>query len=119
VPHRRDDNLEQERERHADSADDHHTAPRAEFPGDRYATVMVLIENAEGAPRHTHPGLEMTYILEGEYVLSVDGRADQVLKPGDWFEVPAEVPHSVQCLTPGRALGHYVVEKDKPLVSWL
>jgi quercetin dioxygenase-like cupin family protein len=50
---------------------------------------------------------------------SLGGRADQNLKPGDWFEVPAEVPHSVTCQKPGRALGHYVVEKDKPLVSWL
>ena len=94
------------------------TLHRAEFP-DGHATVMVLIENAGGAPRHTHPGLEMTYILEGEYTLMVDGRADQALRPGDWFEVPAEVPHSVTCNKPGRALGHYVVEKDKPLVSWL
>jgi quercetin dioxygenase-like cupin family protein len=97
------------------------TLHRAEFPGDRYATVMVLIENAEGAPRHTHPGLEMTYILDGEAILSVDGRPDQALKPGDWFEVPAEVPHRVQIVgdKPGRALGHYVIEKDKPLVTWL
>lgn len=36
---------------------------RAEFPGDDYATVLVLIENATGAPRHTHPGLEVTFIL--------------------------------------------------------
>ena len=51
--------------------------------------MMVLIESAEGAPRHTHPGLEMTYILDGEAILSVDGRPDQALKPGDSFEVPA------------------------------
>ena len=51
----------------------------------------------------------------------MDGRPDQALKPGDWFEVPAEVPHSVQIVgdKPGRALGHYVIEKDKPLVTWL
>jgi quercetin dioxygenase-like cupin family protein len=95
------------------------TLHRAEFPGDRYATVMVLIENAAGAPPHTHPGLEMTYILEGEFTLSVVGRADQSLKPGDWFEVPAGVPHSVHCDKPGRALAHFVVEKDKPMVTWL
>jgi quercetin dioxygenase-like cupin family protein len=96
------------------------TLHRAEFPSD-YATVMVLIENAGGAPRHTHPGLETTYILEGEAKLMVDGRPDQALKPGDWFEVPAGVPHSVEIVgdKPGRALAHYVVEKDKPLVSWL
>jgi quercetin dioxygenase-like cupin family protein len=39
---------------------------RVEFPNG-YATVMVLIENVEGAPRHTHPGLETTYVLEGEF----------------------------------------------------
>jgi quercetin dioxygenase-like cupin family protein len=95
------------------------TLHRAEFPGDRYATVMVLIENAAGAPPHTHPGLEMTYILDGEFTLSVDGRADQSLKPGDWFEVPAGVTHSVHRDKPGRALAHFVVEKDKPMVTWL
>ena len=52
------------------------TLHRAEFPGDHYATVMVPIDNAGGAPRHTHPGLEMTYILEGEYTLD-SGRASR------------------------------------------
>ena len=82
---------------------------------------MVLIENVEGAPRHTHPGLETTYVLEGEFNLLVDGRPDQPLRPGDWFEVPAEVPHSVVNVDgkPGRVLGHYVIEKDKPLTTWL
>jgi quercetin dioxygenase-like cupin family protein len=54
---------------------------------------MVLIENVDGAPRHTHPGLEMTYVLEGEFDLKVDGRPDQPLKPGDWFEVPQAADH--------------------------
>ena len=35
---------------------------RVEFPDD-YATVMVLIENVYGAPRHTHPGLEMKSVF--------------------------------------------------------
>jgi quercetin dioxygenase-like cupin family protein len=96
------------------------TLHRAEFP-DGYATVLVLIENAGGAPRHTHPGLEVTYILEGDAKLLVDGRPDQTLKPGDWFEVRAGVPHSVEIVgdKPGRALAHYVVERDKPIVTWL
>jgi hypothetical protein len=79
----------------------------------------VLIENAAGAPRHTHPGLEITYILEGDAKLMVDGRPDQALKPGDWFEVPAGVPHSVQILgdKPGRALEEYL--RRTPRVSWV
>jgi hypothetical protein len=65
------------------------TQHRAEFP-DGYATVLKLIENAAAAPRHTHPDLEVAYILEGDPILRVDGRPDQGLKSGDWFEVPAE-----------------------------
>ena len=63
----------------------------------------------------------ITYILEGEAKLLGDGRPAQALEPGDWFEVPAGIPHSVEIIRdkPGRALAHYVVEKDKPLVTWL
>jgi quercetin dioxygenase-like cupin family protein len=95
---------------------------RAEFPGDRYASVLVLIDVDPGeyVPRHTHPGLEMTYLLEGEATLTVDGRPDQPMKAGDWFQVPEGVPHSVQNGDkPTRALGHYVVEKDKPITTML
>ena len=93
---------------------------RAEFPGD-YASVLVLIEVDAGeyVARHTHPGLEMTYLLEGEAILSVDGRADQPMKAGDGSRF---LPVATQCSIgdkPGRALGHYVVENDQPVTTWL
>jgi hypothetical protein len=38
---------------------------------------------------------------------------------GDWFQVPAGVPQSVQNGDrPSRALATYVVEKEKPLVTF-
>jgi quercetin dioxygenase-like cupin family protein len=95
---------------------------RAEFPGDGYVSLLVRIEllPAELVAPHTHPGLEMTYVLEGEATLSVRGQPDRTLRTGDWFEVPAGTPHSVQNSDrPARALGTYVVEKDKPLTTWL
>jgi len=97
------------------------TLDRAEFPDDRYVTMMVLIENAAGAPRHQHPGLEMTYILEGEGTLKVDGLPDQPFKSGDYIKIPSGLPHSIEVAgdRPGRALQFLVVEKDKPQVSWL
>jgi quercetin dioxygenase-like cupin family protein len=62
----------------------------------------------------------MTYLLEGEATLMVDGRPDQLMKPGDWFQVPADEPHSVQNGDKVlRAMATYVVEKDKPMVSFL
>lgn len=97
------------------------TLDRAEFPDDRYVTLMVLIENAAGAPRHTHPGLEMTYILDGEGTLKVDGQPDQAFKPGDCIKIPTGLPHSIEVRgdKPGRALQFLVIEKDKPQVAWL
>ncbi len=95
---------------------------RAEFPGAHHVTAVVRIEVAPGEfiPRHTHPGLEIGYLLEGEAILMVDGRPDQVLRPDGWFEVPAEPPHTVRNGPgPARALSTYVVEKDRPLVSWV
>jgi quercetin dioxygenase-like cupin family protein len=94
---------------------------RAEYPDDRYVTLMVLIENAAGAPRHTHPGLELTYVLEGEGILQVDGRPDQRFRSGDCIQVPPGLPHSIQAVgdRPGRALQFLVIDKDRPQVSWL
>jgi quercetin dioxygenase-like cupin family protein len=97
------------------------TLHRAEFPGDGYISVLVQIEVSPGEfiGRHTHPGLEMTYLLEGEATLMVDGQPAQAMKPGAWFQVPAGVPHSVQNGDKVlRAMATYVVEKDKPLVSF-
>ena len=57
---------------------------KAEFP-DGYVTVSGIAEIPVGgsAGRHTHPGVEMGYLLEGEANLIVEGRPDQHLKAGD------------------------------------
>ena len=41
------------------------------------------------------------------------------MKAGDWFQVPVGVPHIQIGNAPGRALGHYEVEQDKPITTWL
>ncbi|MDA8249716.1 MAG: cupin domain-containing protein [Rhodospirillales bacterium] len=93
---------------------------RTEFPGDRYVTVLVRVEIAPNTliARHTHPGVETSYILDGEGVLMVQGQPDQTMKTGDGFQVPAGVPHSLQNgAATTRVVATYVVEKDKPLAS--
>ena len=60
----------------------------------------------------------MTYILEGEFTLFVDGRADQALKPGDWVRGSCSgAAQRAYCDKPGRALAHYVVEVEDKAVS--
>ena len=90
-----------------------------DFPAG-YETVMGLAEIAPGTcgGRHTHPGIETSYILEGEGVSKIDGRPDRPVKGGDIIQIPANVPHD-GCATTRAAkiLTVHVVEKGKPLGS--
>jgi quercetin dioxygenase-like cupin family protein len=91
-----------------------------DFP-DGYKTVLGIAEIAPGASsgRHTHPGIETGYILEGEVVMSVEGRPDQTLKAGDSYHIAAGVPHDVKSIgtVPAKAIATYVVDATKPLAS--
>jgi quercetin dioxygenase-like cupin family protein len=69
-------------------------------------------------PRHTHPGIESSYVLSGSLILSVRGEPDRLVKAGDSFLIPAGVPHGGRIGPDGlRSLGTFIVEKDKPLLS--
>jgi quercetin dioxygenase-like cupin family protein len=89
------------------------------MPG--YVTLLVEAEIEAGVTvgRHTHPGIESAYVLEGGFELPIEGQATRMLKPGDGFQVPAATPHAGG--KPGaaksRILITYVVEKGKPLAS--
>ncbi|MGA2794642.1 MAG: cupin domain-containing protein [Roseiarcus sp.] len=89
-------------------------------PVDGYVTVSVRVEIEPGATvaRHTHPGIESGYVIEGATELSVDGQAARQFQPGDAFQVPAYTPHSAKNGPAKTTLVNtYVVEKGKPLAS--
>ena len=84
----------------------------------------VVLAKAEIAPggatgRHTHPGPETGYVLEGSTVLEIDGQAPLALKPGDSYFIPAGTVHNAKDVgdKPAVVLATYVVEKGKPLAS--
>jgi quercetin dioxygenase-like cupin family protein len=83
--------------------------------------VVARVELAPGvkAGRHTHPGDEISYVMEGEATLLVEGQPPRVVKAGESFVIPAGVPHDAH--NDGTAavklLGVYVVEKGKPLAT--
>lgn len=66
---------------------------------------------------HTHPGEEITYVLEGTVRLEVEGQAAKDYKAGEFFIVPAGKVHNGTGVTKGVALATYVVEKGKPLTT--
>jgi quercetin dioxygenase-like cupin family protein len=66
--------------------------------------MMVVIDFEDGPtsepdPPHSHPHEQVSYVAEGEVIFFLDG-APHPLKKGDMFTVPADIPHSVQLLTP-------------------
>jgi len=70
-------------------------------PGYQTVSVIAEIEPGTCAGRHTHPGAESTYIMEGEIVLKVEGKPDQVIKAGSSFQLPPGVVHDA-CNMSGR-----------------
>ena len=90
-------------------------------PAPGYVTLLVeaTIEPGVTVARHTHPGIESAYVLEGGLELPIQGQPTRMVKAGDGFQIPPETPHAGG--KPGdaksRILITYVVEKGKPLAS--
>jgi quercetin dioxygenase-like cupin family protein len=87
---------------------------------DRHA-VQVVAEFAPGASagKHTHPGEELGYVLEGTLQLEVAGQPPRTLKAGEAFFIPPGVVHDGRNTGtgPAKVLATYVVEKGKPVAS--
>lgn len=83
--------------------------------------VVARVEVAPGgvAGWHTHPGDEISYVMEGEATLLVAGQAPRQVKAGEGFVIPAGVVHNAKNdgAAPIKLVGVYVVEKGKPLAS--
>ena len=69
-----------------------------DVPGTAYETVIGIAEIAANATigRHTHPGPESGYMLEGEMVLMIDGQPEKTLRAGDSYQIPAGAVHDAR-----------------------
>jgi quercetin dioxygenase-like cupin family protein len=87
---------------------------------DRHA-VQALAEFVPGgaAGKHTHPGEELGYVVEGTLQLEIAGEAPRTVKAGEAFFVPAGVVHDGKNIGsgPAKVLATYFVEKGKPVAS--
>ena len=89
-------------------------------PGREVVQAIVEIEPGVTSARHTHPGEEIVYVLEGaplEYQL--EGKPPVTLKPGEVLFIPAGTIHSAKNVgnRKGAELATYIVEKGKPLLT--
>jgi len=87
-------------------------------PGREVVQVRVEIDPGVTTPRHSHPGEEIIYVLEGSFEYQIDGHAPVTVKAGDVYFIPAGAIHTAKNVGAGNGaeLSTYVVEKGKPLV---
>lgn len=85
-----------------------------------FETVQAKIDfDAHSAfGKHSHPGEEVIYVLEGSLEYEVEGKGTVTLKAGEVLFIPAGVVHAARNNTNAKAseLATYIVEKGKPVL---
>jgi quercetin dioxygenase-like cupin family protein len=92
---------------------------KLDFPAG-YNTVTAIAEVPAGgaAGRHTHPGAETGYVLEGELELLIDGQPPMKIKAGESYQIPEGGVHDAKAGDkPFKVLGVYVVKAGEPLAK--
>jgi len=83
--------------------------------------IQVRVDFDPGAAfgKHTHPGEEIIYVLDGSLEYEVEGKPPVTLKAGDVLFIPAGTVHAAKNVGSRTAseLATYVVEKGKPLLT--
>ena len=88
-------------------------------PGREAVQVRVDIDPGVAFGRHTHPGEEIIYVLDGSLEYEIEGKPPITLKAGDVLFIPAGTIHAAKNVGSGTAseLATYIVEKGKPLLT--
>jgi quercetin dioxygenase-like cupin family protein len=86
-------------------------------PGREVIQVRVDFPPGAVAGRHSHPGEELVYVIEGALEYELEGKPPVTIKAGEVLFIPYGTPHAVKNAGSGRAseLATYIVEKGKPL----
>ena len=91
---------------------------RHDIPGTALEGVTTIIEIPVGgaSARHSHPGEDFGYVIEGTLVLQVDGKAPVTLKAGDVFLTERGRIHNARNIgdMTAKAVDTYVIDKGKP-----
>ena len=88
-------------------------------PGREVVQARVDFDRGAAFGKHTHPGEEIIYVLEGSLEYQVEGKPPMTLKAGDVLLIPAGTIHAAKNVGSVNAaeLATYVVEKGKPLLE--
>jgi quercetin dioxygenase-like cupin family protein len=65
--------------------------------GERLMVVQVTLEEGVVVPVHSHPHEQITYIVEGQLAMEVEGQT-YMLGPGDSLLFPGDVEHGATAI---------------------
>lgn len=65
--------------------------------------VEVAFEAGAIGAQHSHPHIQASYVAEGSFDVTIDGRT-QTLRKGGSFIVPPDLVHGVRALEPSRLI---------------
>ena len=74
------------------------------------AVEVCFEEGAVGAV-HSHPHVQISYVLEGKFKATV-GDETKIISVGDTYYTAPEVPHGVICLERGKLLDVFTPERE-------
>ncbi|WP_083494563.1 cupin domain-containing protein [Pyrodictium occultum] len=60
--------------------------------------VETLVKRGVRVPRHSHEGVQATFVIRGRLLLGVEGRGAEELGPGSYRVIPPGVPHWAEAL---------------------
>ena len=89
------------------------------IPGREVIQSRIDFDPGSSFGKHSHPGEEVIYVIEGFLEYEVEGKPQVTLMAGDVLFVPARVIHSARNVggTNAAELATYIVEKGKPLLT--
>jgi quercetin dioxygenase-like cupin family protein len=88
-------------------------------PGREAVTAVAELQPGAAAGRHSHPGEEVGYVIEGTVLIERDGMPPLTAKAGEAFLIPSGKIHNATNKGSGvaRILATYIVEKGKPVAT--
>lgn len=87
-------------------------------PGRETVQARIDFDAHSAFGKHSHPGEEIIYVLEGSLEYQINDDKPITLKAGEVLFIPAGVVHSARNNSNAKAseLATYIVEKGKPIL---
>lgn len=87
--------------------------------GKEVVQAVAEIQPGSESGRHTHPGEEVAYVLEGTITLEIQGKPAVTKKAGEGFVIPPATVHNAKNASGSvaKVLGTYIIDKGKPVAT--